>query len=119
MGQLTVAKIRRAAPPGRYADGGTLYLYIAPGGSKSWVQRITVKGRRRDLGLGPWPAVSLAEARTRALANRVLVERGSDPHASKRKAVPTFREAAYGWEAGIAVDDALRELLAMNLSAGQ
>ena len=94
MGQLTVAKVRGTATPGRYADGNTLYLHIAPGGSKSWVQRITVKGRRRDLGLGPWPAVSLAEARTRALANRVLVERGGDPLARKRKAVPTFREAA-------------------------
>ncbi len=80
--------------PGRYADGGTLYLHIAPGGSKSWVQRITVRGRRRDLGLGAWPVVSLAEARTRALASRVLVERGGDPLASKRKAVPTFREAS-------------------------
>jgi len=94
MGQLTVSRVRRTATPGRHADGGTLYLHIAPAGSKSWVQRITIKGRRRDLGLGPWPAVSLAEARTRALANRVLVERGGDPLASKRRAVPTFREAA-------------------------
>ena len=94
MGHLTVAKVRRTVTPGRYADGGTLYLHIAPGGSKSWVQRITVRGRRRDLGLGAWPVVSLAEARTRALANRVLVERGGDPLASKRKAVPTFREAS-------------------------
>ena len=94
MGHLTVAKVRRTTAPGRYADGGTLYLHVAPGGSKSWVQRITVRGRRRDLGLGPWPVVSLAEARMRAFENRVLVERGGDPLASKRKTVPTFREAA-------------------------
>ena len=42
MGQLTIAKVRRTTAPGRYADGGTLYLHVAPGGSKSWVQRITV-----------------------------------------------------------------------------
>ena len=95
MGKLTIAAIKRLERPGRHGDGGTLYLYIAPGGTKSWVQRISIDGRQRDIGLGPWPVVSLAEARDLAIDNRRLVRRGGDPVADKRRAkVPTFREAA-------------------------
>ena len=95
MGKLTIAAVKRLDRPGRYGDGGTLYLYIAPGRSKSWVQRITIDGRQRDIGLGPWPVVTLAEARELAIDNRRAVRRGGDPLADKRRAkVPTFREAA-------------------------
>ena len=95
MGRLNAAVVRGLMQPGRYGDGGTLFLNIAPGGSKSWIQRITIGGRRRDIGLGPWPVVSLAKARQRAFENRVAVADGRDPLTEKRKAsVPTFREAA-------------------------
>ena len=95
MGRLTVAMVRALAAPGRYGDGSTLFLNISPGGSKSWIQRVVVNGRRRDIGLGGWPVVSLAKARQRAFANRVAIADGRDPLADKRKAsVPTFREAA-------------------------
>ncbi len=95
MGKLTVAVARSLSRPGRYGDGGTLFLVVAPGGSKSWVQRVTIAGRRRDLGLGGWPVVSLAKARQRAFANRVAIADGIDPLASKRQpGVPTFREAS-------------------------
>ena len=50
-----------------YSDGNTLFLNVTERGSKSWLQRVTVDGRRRDIGLGPFPTVSLAEARRRAL----------------------------------------------------
>ncbi len=95
MGRLTAATVKALAAPGRYGDGGTLFLYVAPGGSKSWIQRVTIDGRRRDIGLGGWPVVSLAKARQRAFANRVAIADGLDPLAEKRKAkAPTFREAA-------------------------
>lgn len=55
--------------PGRYRDGVGLYLNIAPGGSKSWIQRITVEGKRRDLGIGGYPGVSLAEMQDLASDN--------------------------------------------------
>jgi len=59
------------------------------------VQRVTINGQRRDIGLGPYPVVSIQEARRRALENRILIERGGDPLVNKRKsAVPTFRDAA-------------------------
>ena len=95
MGRLTAAKIRSLTEPGRYGDGGTLYLNVSPGGSKSWVQRLTIDGTRRDIGLGGFPLVTLAEARERAFENRRAARRGSDPLADKHRAkVPTFREAA-------------------------
>ena len=94
MGKLTVTKVRSLSKPGLHGDGGTLYLAVAPGGSKSWIQRLTVDGVRRDIGLGGFPLVTLAEARDKAFENRRLARRGGDPLADKRKAkVPTFREA--------------------------
>ena len=95
MGKLTVGKVRALTVPGRYGDGGTLHLVISPRGTKSWVQRITIDGERRDLGLGPWPVVSLAKARQRAFANRVAVADGIDPRAQKRRQeTPTFEQAS-------------------------
>ena len=95
MGRLAVGKVRSLRTPGRYGDGGTLFLVVAPGGSRSWVQRLTVDGRRHDIGLGGFPLVTLAEARDQAFENRRLARRGGDPLAHKRRArVPTFEDAA-------------------------
>ncbi len=58
--------------PGRYCDGHGLYLNVIPSGARSWVQRIVIQGRRRELGLGGYPLVSLSEAREVAFANRKL-----------------------------------------------
>ena len=85
MSRLSIRMVRYITKPGRYADGGTLYLRLAPGGSKSWVQRITVAGKRRDVGLGGWPVTSLAGAREKAIDNRRIVRPGGDPLAEKRK----------------------------------
>ena len=74
MGRLSVAMVRALTTPGRYGDGDTLYLNVAPGGSKSWVQRVVIEGKRRDIGLGGWPVVSLAKARRRAFAGRVAID---------------------------------------------
>ena len=86
----------RSAPPGRHADGNGLFLYVKPEGTRSWIQRIVIRGRRRELGLGSVALVSLAEARELALANRKLARSGGDPLADKRRVqgVPTFSEAA-------------------------
>ncbi len=90
------AAFLRSAPPGRYADGNGLYLFVQPSGTRSWIQRLVVRGRRRELGLGSLALVSLAEAREKALANRKLARQGGDPLAEKRRAegIPTFAEAA-------------------------
>ena len=94
---LTAAKVKALKAPGRYGDGSGLYLNVARGGSKSWVQRIVVDGRRRDIGLGGLPAVSLARAREQALENRTAIAEGRDPVAEKHTPRPkrlTFRDAA-------------------------
>ena len=94
-GKLTVKKVRAINQPGLYGDGNTLYLRVAPGGSKQWVQRLTIHGRRHDIGLGGCSWVTLAEAREAAYTNRRLARHGGDPLAVKRRPkVPTFREAA-------------------------
>ena len=86
----------RSAPPGRHADGNGLYLFVQPSGTRSWIQRLLIRGRRRELGLGSVALVPLAEAREKALANRKLARQGGDPLAEKRRsqAVPTFAQAA-------------------------
>ena len=95
MTALSVPGLNAIEAPGRYGDGGGLYLNVSRPESKSWVQRIVVDGRRRDIGLGSYPAVSLAQARSLPAANRAAVAEGRDPLAEKRRAaVPTFREAA-------------------------
>ena len=86
----------RSAPPGRHADGNGLYLFVQPSGTRSWIQRLVVRGRRRELGLGAVALVSLAEAREQALANRRLARSGGDPLTEKRRLqqMPTFADAA-------------------------
>lgn len=92
---LTVRFIRDVEAPGLYSDGQTLYLRVWPSGSKSWIQRITIRGKQTDIGLGPFPTVSLAKTRDIALDNRRQVRAGIDPLAEKRRAsVPTFQQAA-------------------------
>lgn len=86
----------RSAPPGRHADGNGLYLFVQPSGTRSWIQRLVIRGRRRELGLGSVALVPLAEAREKALVNRKLAREGGDPLADKRRAegIPTFAQAA-------------------------
>ena len=74
----------------RRADG--LYLNIAKSGSKSWILRAVIDGKRRDLGLGGYPKVSLAEARRLAVEKRTAVANGQDQ--VKEPEIRTFREAA-------------------------
>ena len=95
---LTAAFVANAKTPGKYHDGkGTgLFLLVKPTGGRFWVQRITIRKKRRELGLGSPPVVTLANAREQALENKRIVRAGGDPLAAKRKAsrVLTFEEAA-------------------------
>ena len=91
MASLSVARSKSLSNPGLHGDGGTLYLRVAPGGSKSWIQRLTIDRKRRDIGLGGFPLVSLAEAREMAFENRKLARVGGDPLAAKRLRGTHFR----------------------------
>lgn len=93
---LTAQGVRNATVPGKYFDGHGLYLRVDPNGSRFWVQRITVRGKRCELGLGSPSLVTLAEARAKALDNRKLAREGGDPLQAKRDALAalSFKEAA-------------------------
>lgn len=95
---LTAAFVNSITAAGKYHDGkgNGLFLLVKPTGAKSWVQRLTIRGKRRDIGLGAYPLVTLSEAREQALENKRLARAGGDPLATKRKAqrILTFEEAA-------------------------
>ena len=81
---LSARKVATAGA-GRHSDGRGLLLVVRPSGARSWILRYQMAGRRRDFGLGPWPEVSLAEARERALTARRLTKAGRDPIAERRR----------------------------------
>lgn len=120
MGQLT-ARFVQNAKPGRHGDGHGLYLLVGETGCRSWMIRVQVKGKRRDLGLGgvqvqPFVHTStigtgipleekshltLAEAREMAVRMRNVAKTGQDPVEARRKAKnpeegipPSFKDAA-------------------------
>ena len=108
--RLTAAFVRSStSPPGIYGDEHGLRLRVMPSGSRQWIWRGTVHGKRRDLGLGSPPYVSLSEARETAFEYRRLARRGGDPAALREgSSLPTFAEAAeaaievqrLGWKDG-------------------
>ena len=92
--RLTAAGVK-AAPPGKHYDDHGLFLLVKPTGARSWVQRLTIRGKRCEMGLGGFPLATLAEARDMAFENRRTARRGGDPRAVKQvRAVPNFAEAA-------------------------
>lgn len=93
---LSAAFVRTVIEQGKYNDGNGLFLKVDPSGAKRWIQRIVIRGKRTEMGLGSASLVSLAEARELALENRKLARQGGDPLKAKREAqaVLTFEEAA-------------------------
>jgi integrase len=80
---------------GRHSDGGGLYLNVSTTGAKSWLFMWVRGGKRREMGMGNYPAISLAKARTQAAGNRTSVLDGRDPIAERsREADPSFGDCA-------------------------
>ncbi len=90
---LTPIRLRHLTEPGTYADGGGLTLRVHPSGGRNWVLRLTVDGKRRNIGLGGFPDVRLAEARKLAQEMRAAAREGRNPVA-ERKALAEERAAA-------------------------
>jgi integrase len=76
--KLTAQEVK-SKPPGKYNDGGGLWLVKRDGDRGQWVLRVTVHGRRREMGLGAYPEVSLKEARIAADQQRQVSRAGLDP----------------------------------------
>jgi integrase len=93
---LSAAFVRTVTAPGKYTDGHGLFLKVDTSGAKRWVQRIMIRGKRTEIGMGSASLVTLAEARETALENRKLARAGGDPLQSKRasEALLTFEEAS-------------------------
>src|SRR5215469_11589922 len=104
IGKLSAVKVAKAKGPAVLHDGGGLYLRVAPNrtdrngnekpGAKSWVFRFQLDGKRRDMGLGPYPDISLAEARLRAAEHRNQRRDGIDPLDAKAAQRQAQRVAA-------------------------
>ena len=97
---LSAAFVRTVKRPGAYGDGRGghgLILRVKPrkagGVTKNWVQRLRIRGNPVNIGLGTFPLVTLAEARSAAFSNRRAVDQGEDPR-NKGRGIPTFAEAA-------------------------
>ena len=83
---LSAAFVKTVRQPGRFGDGHgghglTIMVKQRKNGriAKNWSQRVRIGGRETNLGLGSYPAVTLSEARRRALKNRQAIEEGIDP----------------------------------------
>jgi integrase len=98
---LTAIEVKRA-PDGKLWDANGLFV-VKSGASGKWVYRYSIHGKQRDMGLGSWPSVSLAEARKTRDRWAVDLRHGGDPIATRQnekasaanaanKADPTFSE---------------------------
>ena len=94
--KLTTKFIENITKAGKYYDQHGLFLHVRPSGAKKWLQRYTIKGRRREIGLGSAKVVTVAQARRNAYNNLILVSEGIDPIEDKKKdkRIPNFEAAA-------------------------
>lgn len=114
----------KTAKPGRHHDGNSLYLLVSPTGARSWMLRVQVDGKRRDIGLGAADTrnladrssepitipilqrklLTLSEAREKARLLREAAKAGFDPIAERdkeRRSIPTFRDATLAAHAAL------------------
>ena len=101
------AQMVRHAGPGSYVDGNGLMLRVRDSGSRSWVQRLMVHGRRVDIGLGNAELVILADARRTAADNRAVARTGGDPRRARtisfaEAELRAMAEKAETWQRGTA-----------------
>ena len=94
-GNLTALKVQRAKP-GKYSDGGNLYLVVSRSGSRKWVLRFTWRGGAKEMGLGSATTVSLGDARKKATNARRKIVQGLNPIEDRKRdgGIPTFGEMA-------------------------
>jgi len=114
-------------PIGKHCDGAGLWLVKRDTGGAQWVLRVTVFGKRREMGLGGWPDISLKDARSKAMIERNRSKNGIDPldlkrskvrrhnfsHSiakNEREALLDFVSSKKGWSAEIILSD-LMEIL--------
>jgi integrase len=96
MGKLTIKAIEslvRSGDTGKTNDGDGLYFQISKAGVSSWIFRYKLEGKGREMGLGPYPTVTLAKARELAADQRKILVAGGDPLAARDDEREAKREA--------------------------
>ena len=93
--KLTARKVETTRP-GKYSDGGNLYLIVSRTGSRKWMLRFTWRGQAKEMGLGSARSVPLADAREKAAAARRKIAQGFNPIDERKRdgGIPTFGEMA-------------------------
>ncbi len=93
--RLTARKVE-TAKPGKYSDGGNLYLIVSETGARKWVLRFTWRGRAKEMVLGSAASVPLADAREKAASARRSIAQGLNPIDERKRdgGIPTFGEMA-------------------------
>ncbi|MES2844235.1 MAG: integrase arm-type DNA-binding domain-containing protein [Pseudomonadota bacterium] len=94
--KLTDAKCKAEKSPCLMSDGGGLYLDVKATGAKSWAFVWRHDGKRNEMGLGSYPAVSLARARKIAADHRTAIAEGRNPLADKKAAQKKLEEPLFG-----------------------
>ena len=86
--ELSPLSISRLKEPGLWAVGGVagLYLHVNARGARSWILRVVVGDKRRDMGLGGYPDIGVADARQKAREARLKIEQGVDPILLRKQA---------------------------------
>ena len=95
--ELTALAVKQLSEPGLHFVGGVsgLAIQVLPTGARTWVLRARMGGKRRDMGLGGFPDVTLAGARTAAREARERIKAGVDP-IEEKKALRSALEAERG-----------------------
>ena len=94
MSKLTAMQIKSLLnqPPKKHADGGGLYFCVRASGSPYWMLRYSNQGKRREVTLGQYPQMTLAQAREEAVMAKQGLRQGSDPIQEKAKlALPELK----------------------------
>lgn len=99
LSRLSAKFVKHVKDPGKYADGGGLWLQVHGPTSKSWIFRYRLDGRERELGLGPAADITLVEAREAAAEARRMKLSGVDPIDARR-----------GLKAGRQVEEPLKQV---------
>ncbi len=91
--EMSALEVGRLKESGLHAVGGVagLCLQVLDSGARSWILRLTVGGKRREMGLGGFPDVPLADARRRAREEREKADQGVDPIAARKAASGALR----------------------------
>lgn len=100
MGKLNPKQVENLTEPGTYEDGDGLRLVVKPTGRKSWILRFQLAGRRREMGLGSFPEITLKKARQDASNKRSQLSDGVDPLATRDNERAAQREAQRASERG-------------------